>query len=211
MSPLSTRSPPHTQRNSRVKKGEIEQRLRFQCWPVSGCLYKPVALSHDISHTTCRRCPSLQPQNPQPLSLVTPWKSHRKKNNAKEKRKMDGLYRKKSKVTGREVKNESKRQRKCKASFWRVAVTSYECSCVCPFRHNCVRTLTGVYVSWCFPAVFHHQTISHSKQLQKPSSPSPPIISSALLPPITKISPSPGNVAQSRHMCIQQFPLWISM
>lgn len=81
------------------------------------------------------------------------------------------------------MKNESKRQRKCKVSFWRVAITSYECSCVCPFQHNCVRTLTGVYVSWCFPAVFHHQTISHSKQLQKPSSPSPPIISSALLPP----------------------------
>lgn len=44
-----------------------------------------------------------------------------------------------------------------------------------PFLRDRVRTLTGVYVSWCFPAVFHHQTISHSKQQQKPSSSSPPL------------------------------------
>lgn len=62
-------------------------------------------------------------------------------------------------------------------------------SCVCLFLHDCVRTLTGVYVSWCFPAVFHHQTISHSKQQQKTFQPLPP----ALLPiiPCALLSPPP--------------------
>lgn len=75
------RQPPHAQRNSRVKKGEIGQRLGFQGWPVNGCLHKPVALSHDISRATrLLLSKSLQPHNPQSFFLlVNPHKRHRAK------------------------------------------------------------------------------------------------------------------------------------
>lgn len=169
--------PPHTQRNSRVKKGEIGQRLRFQCWPVNGCLYKPVALSHDISRPTCCCCPKVcNPKTPNPFTskpTVEPWSRNweRKTESCEKKTQERG---EKWKMRQKETENKD---------FFR-GVTSCIRSCVCLFLHDCVRTVTGVYVSWCFPAVFHQQTISHSKQLQKPSSPSPPtrlpIIPSAL-------------------------------
>lgn len=60
---VSTHSPPHTQRKSRVKKGEIGQRLGFHCWPVDGCLYSSLPW-HQL-HNTLLLSNSLQPQKPQ--------------------------------------------------------------------------------------------------------------------------------------------------
>lgn len=67
-SPVSLAAPgthtTHTQRNSRVKKGEIRQGLGFQGWPVDGRLYKHAALSHDISLSThCCRFKAYYPAN----------------------------------------------------------------------------------------------------------------------------------------------------
>lgn len=155
------RQPPHTQRHSRAKKGEIGQRLRLQSWPVNGCLYKPVALSHDISCTTHCCCPKVyNPTTPDPFLRGTEQKVEEAR---KEKREI-WLGKKKHTGKGREVKNERERQ-EVEGLLIEEQLKSHIYTLL--LLHNCVRTLTGVYVSWCFPAVFHRQTISHSKQRQK--------------------------------------------
>lgn len=57
--------PPHTQRKSRVKKGEIGQRLGFHCWPVDACLYSSLPW-HQL-HNMLLLSNRLQPQKPQSL------------------------------------------------------------------------------------------------------------------------------------------------
>lgn len=162
---VSTHSPHTHKRNSRVKKGEIG-RLRFQCWPVDACLYKPVALSHDISCATCCCCPKVyNPKTPNPFTSKPTQEAHRANTGISE-RKM-----------GQEREEGWKMRQKVYKDFFRgVVITSCISSCVCLF----LRTLTGVYVSWCFPAVFHHQTISHSKQ-QRKNLPAPPLPLSLVL------------------------------
>lgn len=99
------------------------------------------------------------------------WEAQSKKSKKRIKKREKSGWEKKNTGKGREVKKKRERQKvegllieeQLKSRIYMLLLL-----------HNCVRTLTGVYVSWCFPAVFHRQTISHSKQRQK-NLPAPPL------------------------------------